>query len=487
MTFLHGIIEDRTDYYDNEDTRWLSSSSSSDMINATTSTSTFIDNTDQSTTNSVNLELLSAVVTNILLFFLIFGLSATVDVKDYKKQITKNTSTVVIGNALQFLLMPFLGFLSIIFFHHWGYSKTMGTMLLILTSSPGGSYSNWWCSLVNADLSLSVAITSVSSILSIFMLPASIFFYQWLIYEIIFPEDTDSDKFTLDFTKIYIPLLVDIAGIFCGLMFGYIFNDPKFHRYANHLGSICGVLLIIVGFIFSFSSPNNSDAESTSLFTWPLAIGTAFPCLLGICLTNFIAIRFLNITRPETVALAIETCYQNNAIALSVAVTMFGNDPSQRGVAAIVPVFYGIVEIIVIAVYGIWAWKMGWTRAPPEASVCTVITTTYEVDDHDEEKYDDKNQNNRNNKGDEAPVIDTDDDNSSSSTIDTEAPPLFPSNSNSSDDTSLTTNSDFETLDDNSACRFILPLGSSDRRRSVMSISSHFSVPEGAYFEEIQI
>jgi hypothetical protein len=198
-------------------------------------------------------------------------------------------------------------------------------------------------------------------------------------------------------------------------------------------------------------------------------------------------LRFLNITKPETVALAIETCYQNNAVALSVAVTMFGNDPSQRGVAAIVPVFYEIVEIIVIAVYGIWAWKMGWTRAPPEASICTVITTTYEVDDHDEEKYDDKNQNNRNYKGDETPVIDTDDDNSSSSTIDTEAPPLFLSDSNSSYDASSATNSDFEILDDKSAHRLILPLGSSDRRRSVMSISSHSSVPKSAYFEEVQI
>ncbi|MGK3748856.1 MAG: hypothetical protein ACI8RD_001148, partial [Bacillariaceae sp.] len=101
--------------------------------------------------------------------------------------------------------------------------------------------------------------------------------------------------------------------------------------------------------------------------------------------------------------------------------------------------------------------------------------------------YDDKNQNNKNYKGDETPVIDTDDDNSSSSTNDTEAPPLFPSNSNSSDDTSSATNSDFVTLDDNSACRLNLPLGSSDRRRSAMSISSHSSISKSAYFEEIQI
>jgi len=437
------------------------------------------DDINHSITNKMNLELLSTVLTNLLLFFLIFGLSATVSTKDYKRQLTKNTTTVLVGNALQFLLMPFLGFVSITAFHHWGYNKIMGIMLLVMTASPGGSYSNWWCSIVNADLSLSVAITSLSSVLSIFMLPANILFYHWLIYEVIFINDSNDDNFSLNFRDIYIPLAVDICGIVCGLLVGYKFDNPTFHRYANYLGSICGVLLIVVGAILTSGNPNNSDTGSTtSLLTWPLVVATGLPCLLGICVTNFIAIHFLNITKPQTVALAIETCYQNNAIALSVAVTMFGSDSSSRSTAIVVPFFYGLVEMIVISVYGMFAWKMGWTRAPAEASICTVITTTYEVDDDDDdgggrtssdnrdgEKFDEnQNQNNNGKNRDRIPMIDTDDGNSLS-TIDMEALSPLSLGSNSSDDISVT---NFVTLNDNV---LDLPLGTSDRRKSFMSLS----------------
>jgi len=478
MTFSHGI-DDKTDIYNDVDMRWLTSSTSAAAADAMNATS---DNVNHPTTNKMNLELLSTVLTNLLLFFLIFGLSATVNMKDYKKQFTKNTTTVLVGNALQFLLMPFLGFVSITAFHHWGYNKIMGIMLLVMTASPGGSYSNWWCSIVNADLSLSVAITSLSSVLSIFMLPANILFYHWLIYQVIFINDSnDDDNFSLNFGDIYIPLAVDIFGIVCGLLVGYTFDNPTFHRYANYLGSICGFLLILVGAILTSANPNSPDTDSTtSLLTWPLVVATGLPCLLGICVTNFIAIRFLNISKPETVALAIETCYQNNAIALSVAVTMFGNDPSSRAIAIVVPFFYGLVEMIVISVYGIFAWKMGWTRAPAEASICTVITTTYEVDDdddddggdrtssdnRDEEKFDEnKNQNSNNGKDkDIIHVIDTDDGNSLS-TIDMEAPSPLSLGSNSSDDISVT---NFVTLNDNV---LDLPLGTSDRRKSFMSLS----------------
>jgi len=49
-----------------------------------------------------------------------------------------------------------------------------GITLIVVTSSPGGSYSNWWCSLFNASLALSVTMTAISTILSVVMLPANL-------------------------------------------------------------------------------------------------------------------------------------------------------------------------------------------------------------------------------------------------------------------------------------------------------------------------
>lgn len=69
----------------------------------------------------------------------------------------------------------------------------------------------------------------------------------------------------------------------------------------------------------------------------------------------------------------------------SVAITMF-TDPDQLAEAVSVPLFYGIIEAIIIAIYCVWAWKVGWTKAPPNEKLCVVITKTYEVDDNEQEE-----------------------------------------------------------------------------------------------------
>ena len=81
-----------------------------------------------------------SVVGNILLFFLVFGMSATVDVLSLRTQM-RNTKAIVTGMCLQFVLLPFLGFLTVKIIPM---SQPMGLTLLVVTSSPGGSYSNWY-------------------------------------------------------------------------------------------------------------------------------------------------------------------------------------------------------------------------------------------------------------------------------------------------------------------------------------------------------
>ena len=88
----------------------------------------------------------SAVMSNVFLFFLIFGLSATVNLKDLKHQL-HNLFAIGTGVAMQFFIMPLLGFAAICLFYPHGFTDPMSITLLVVTASPGGSYSNWWCSL----------------------------------------------------------------------------------------------------------------------------------------------------------------------------------------------------------------------------------------------------------------------------------------------------------------------------------------------------
>jgi len=117
--------------------------------------------------------LLEEITGKVLLFGLVFGMSATVDIDNLKSQIG-NKSAILVGCGLQFFFLPFVGFLIV---KTAGLDHAMAVTLLVLTSSPGGSYSNWWCSLFNADLALSVCMTAISTFASLFMLPLNLLVY----------------------------------------------------------------------------------------------------------------------------------------------------------------------------------------------------------------------------------------------------------------------------------------------------------------------
>jgi predicted Na+-dependent transporter len=327
------------------------------------------------------LEMFSVVMSNLLLFFLIFGLSATVQVRQLRHQLT-NKFAIFTGVAMQFVIMPFLGFIAVVLLRNSGFTQAMGICLLVVTASPGGSYSNWWCSLFNAELALSVAMTSVSSILSIGLLPANLFFYSWLAYTVLGTGEQVDIIDSLDFGAIFISLGVVMGAIVLGLYCGYRWDNATFHMRANLFGSFCGITLILFSIFLGSGGGGDTDANFWS-FDWSFYVGVAFPCVVGMALANVIA-RSAKLSRPETVAISIECCYQNTAIATSVAVTMF-KDPTERAEAISVPLFYGIVEAIIIGFYCVWAWKAGWTKAPANEKLCVVMTRTYEVNEEEDE------------------------------------------------------------------------------------------------------
>ena len=68
-----------------------------------------------------------------------FGMSATVDIECMAKQV-RNKNAILLGTFCQFILLPFLGFAVVNLLQ---LEAPLGITLLVVTSSPGGSYSNW--------------------------------------------------------------------------------------------------------------------------------------------------------------------------------------------------------------------------------------------------------------------------------------------------------------------------------------------------------
>lgn len=296
-----------------------------------------------------------------LLFCLIFGMSATVEVHSLAAQL-KNTKAVGIGLVMQFLFLPFMGFLSVKIF---SLDHATGVILLVLTSSPGGSYSNWWCSVFNADLALSVTMTAISTCLSVVLLPANLLMYARFAYG-------DDLAETLDWESLAFAVLLVIAAVCAGLYASALMNSQTFNLNANRLGNYAGLILIIFSAIISNShkSARLWDRDPSFYF------GIAMPCVVALIVANVVTL-VLRLPNAEIVTISIESCYQNVGIAMTVSFAMFYGQNLARAVA--VPFYYGLVQAAVTFCYCIVAWKLGWTKAPADVSFWTMISTSYEI------------------------------------------------------------------------------------------------------------
>jgi len=302
------------------------------------------------------------IIGNFLLFALVFGMSATVDTECMKQQV-KNRKAILLGVFCQFLLLPFLGFVVV---NMLKLDANLGITLLVVTSSPGGSYSNWWCSLFNADLALSVTMTAISTILSCIALPVNLLLYANFSYN----ADVISD---LDWVSVFIALIIVISAIALGLYMSHKCHSYKFNMLANKVGNIAGFLLII----FSATVTNTGDADSRIWSRhWTFYVATIAPCLLGLIIASILA-SLIHLRKPERMTVAVECCYQNVGIATSLALTMFeGNDLNE---AMGIPFFYGMCEALFVGSYCFGCWKAGWSKAPADASIWNILYVSYEV------------------------------------------------------------------------------------------------------------
>mmetsp|Transcript_2712 Transcript_2712/g.3839 ORF Transcript_2712/g.3839 Transcript_2712/m.3839 type:complete len:310 (+) Transcript_2712:684-1613(+) len=218
----------------------------------------------------------------------------------------------------------------------------------------------------NADLALSVTMTAISTLLSVIMLPLNLLLYAKYSYE-------DDIVKNLDWASLFIALIVVIGAIGLGLFCSAKINSFKFNVIANKLGNFAGIALVI--FSATMSNTGGGDARMWNRDA-KFYFGVAAPCAIGLLISNIVS-SMLKLKKPERVTVSIECCYQNVGIATSVALTMFeGNELAE---AMGVPLFYGLMEALILGIYCIFAWKAGWTKAPTDAPFWNVIFMSYEV------------------------------------------------------------------------------------------------------------
>ena len=235
-----------------------------------------------------------------LLGIVMLGMGLTIDPKDFKI-IFQAPRSVIIGVVLQYTIMPLSAFLIVKLFH---LPPEIAIGVILVGCCPGGTSSNVMSYLANANVALSVAITSVSTLLAPFLTPALIYLFahEWLQVSFI-------SMFWSVVQVILIPIII-----------GFVLQK-LFKTFADKTATALPIVSVVAISLILASVVGSSKAQilATGLLIFAVVI---LHNLIGYILGYTFA-KILKLDRPDKKAVSIEVGMQNSGLAVSLATVHF--------------------------------------------------------------------------------------------------------------------------------------------------------------------
>ncbi|MEX6129018.1 bile acid:sodium symporter family protein [Staphylococcus saprophyticus] len=231
-----------------------------------------------------------------LLGIVMLGMGLTINPKDFKI-VFQSPRSVIIGVILQYTIMPLTAFLIAKLFH---LPPEVAIGVILVGCCPGGTSSNVMSYLANANVALSVAITSVSTLLAPIMTPALIYLFahEWL-------QVSFMSMFWSVIQVILIPILI-------GFILQKVFkNFAAKSATALPIVSVVAISLILASVV----GGSKSQILETGLLIFAVVI---LHNIVGYTLA-----RIFKLERADKKAVSIEVGMQNSGLAVSLATVHF--------------------------------------------------------------------------------------------------------------------------------------------------------------------
>ena len=235
-----------------------------------------------------------------ILMIIMFCMGLTLSFEDFARVLNLK-SVVVLGVALQYLVMPLTAFLVSIML---GLPKELSIGMILVGSASGGTASNVICYLARADVALSISLTLVSTLLAVVAMPALTWFYAGAIVPV------PVLGMLLSVTKIV--LVPVIAGLIINQYLRRLVEPIKFVLPTLTTSAIVLVIAIIVAL-------NEQKLATVSMV---LIAAVVMHNLVGL-LAGYYAARLMRQNGSVCRTLAIEVGMQNSGLAVALAIKYF--------------------------------------------------------------------------------------------------------------------------------------------------------------------
>ena len=236
-----------------------------------------------------------------MLAVIMFAMGITLRIDDFRRVFLRPLE-ILAGVCAQYVVMPLLGFLLAIAF---GISPLIAVGVVLVGSCPGGTASNVITYLARGDLALSVTLTSVSTLLCPFLLPALMYGYagKWI----------DVPVADLFISALQIVLLPVLLGVSLRKLLG-----RKSETVLPFLPSVSSlVIALVVGIIVAL------NAESIKTIGAVVFLAVVIHNALGLVFGYLIA-KALGFGESSCRAISVEVGMQNSGLAAALSHLHFG-------------------------------------------------------------------------------------------------------------------------------------------------------------------
>lgn len=255
------------------------------------------------------------ILIQIVLGLIMFVIGSSLSFSDFRNVFT-NPKAFFLGLVMQMVLLPVLAFV-IIFQTDLPTEYKIG--FFIVSICPGGTTSNFISYLVDADTALSIALTSINSVLILITIPMltnySLSFFVGEGQALI--ELSFLDTFLQVFTIVILPAIV-------GLVINRFYHHFV-HKIKKPLKVVNSILLAII-FCIKFLADKNTGGsgividEIIQLLPYCLLLHLA-----TMLISYWVSVFFFSVGKVQATTIGIEVGLQNTTLALMITGTFLQN------------------------------------------------------------------------------------------------------------------------------------------------------------------
>ena len=252
--------------------------------------------------------LFTAVLLPLALAIVMLGMGLSLVPEDFKR-ITRYPKAVAVGTLCQVLLLPLIGALITLVVPM---QPAIAVGLIVLAVCPGGPSSNLVTYLAKGDVALSVTLTAVSSIITVFTIP--LFTNLALQY---FLGKSAAIAMPIGSTMLQI-FLITLLPTAIGMAIRHQFPDTarrlekQMSRFAVGLLALIIVLLLV------------REGSKIPGFLVQVGIGVVLLNLLAM-LAGFLAGKLFRLSLAQQICIAIEVGIQNGTLAITITAGLLNN------------------------------------------------------------------------------------------------------------------------------------------------------------------